>query len=592
MIALSFSIYQKEHVKIQILDDVDHIHRFFNYEFKKKFVDDFLLLDLSDFLNKTSVINAYLDIENIDVEVTTQLVYLINELPSYEFAKNSSDIDKTILLQKLADEGFTRIPTNDQLRNLQKLCSKNAVASFSVPGAGKTTEALGFYAFHRKSKSAKLLVISPINAFPSWDEQIAECFNNTLSIARLRGTPSHIHSIIESDPQFLIINYDGLRSPEKFLSIKNLILDNPDMTIVLDESHKMKGPSISEILMGLAPFINKKMILTGTPMPQASSDLRSQFSFLYPQEYVPYDDQLVSTFDPLYVRTTKEDLGLMPVIYKEIPVQPYPYFEEFYRTYITKKIEDGMSLEDILQIKSFKRAVLRLIKLLSNPISCDEQIYQLDPSLSTLISEEGYGAKIDAVIDRTNQLISKGEKVLIWTSFVINVEILAKSFGDKAVFIHGGVSSSKSESEEFDDMDTRESRIKRFKEDSDCMVLVANPAAAAESISLHEQCNYALYLDRTYNAGQFLQSQDRIHRLIDKDREQQKYIEVYYLALPGCVDEKVHDALNRKIDNMANFLNDPSLVSLQGFNFDSDAFEDDNPMDRIDSEEFYPIHNG
>ena len=354
----------------------------------------------------------------------------------------------------------------------------------------------------------------------------------------------------------------------------------------------MKGPSISEILMGLAPFINKKMILTGTPMPQASSDLRSQFLFLYPQEYVPYDDQLVSTFDPLYVRTTKEDLGLMPVIYKEIPVQPYPYFEDFYRTYITKKIEDGMSLEDILQIKSFKRAVLRLIKLLSNPISCDEQIYQLDPSLSTLISEEGYGAKIDAVIDRTNQLISKGEKVLIWTSFVINVEILAKSFGDKAVFIHGGISSSKSESEEFDDMDTRESRIKRFKEDSDCMVLVANPAAAAESISLHEQCNYALYLDRTYNAGQFLQSQDRIHRLIDKDREQQKYIEVYYLALPDCVDEKVHDALNRKIDNMANFLNDPSLVSLQGFNFDSDAFEDDNPMDRIDSEEFYSIDNG
>ena len=122
--------------------------------------------------------------------------------------------------------------------------------------------------------------------------------------------------------------------------------------------------------------------------------------------------------------------------------------------------------------------------------------------------------------------------------------------------------------------------------------LVANPAAAAESISLHEQCNYALYLDRTYNAGQFLQSQDRIHRLIDKDREQQKYIEVYYLALPGCVDEKVHDALNRKIDNMANFLNDPSLVSLQGFNFDSDAFEDDNPMDRIDSDEFYSLDNG
>ena len=122
---------------------------------------------------------------------------------------------------------------------------------------------------------------------------------------------------------FLIINYDGLRSPEKFLSIKNLILDNPDITVVLDESHKMKGPSISEILMGLAPFINKKMILTGTPMPQASSDLRSQFSFLYPQEYIPYDDQLVSTFDPLYV--SEKYLKAKPILPPQSKIRGFFY---------------------------------------------------------------------------------------------------------------------------------------------------------------------------------------------------------------------------------------------------------------------------
>ena len=121
------------------------------------------------------------------------------------------------------------------------------------------------------------------------------------------------------------------------------------------------------------------------------------------------------------------------------------------------------------------------------------------------------------------------------------------------------------------------------------MVLIANPAAAAESISLHKQCNYALYLDRSYNAGQFLQSQDRIHRLIDKKYEKQKYIEIFYLDLPWCLDWKIHYRLNEKIDNMAKFLNDKSLQTLQGFDFDSESAssEDELGTDKKDEEMFY-----
>ena len=47
--------------------------------------------------------------------------------------------------------------------------------------------------------------------------------------------------------------------------------------------------------------------------------------------------------------------------------------------------------------------------------------------------------------------------------------------------------------------------------------------------------------------------------------EKQKYIEIFILDLPECVDWKVHSALNRKIDNMSAFLNDESLMSLHGF---------------------------
>jgi len=64
--------------------------------------------------------------------------------------------------------------TDEQLRNVRKLTSWGSGATFSVPGAGKTTEALALYAFHRKSDSC-LLVVCPKNAFAAWEEQLEEC---------------------------------------------------------------------------------------------------------------------------------------------------------------------------------------------------------------------------------------------------------------------------------------------------------------------------------------------------------------------------------------------------------------------------------
>jgi len=44
-------------------------------------------------------------------------------------------------------------------------------------------------------------------------------------------------------------------------------------------------------------------------------------------------------------------------------------------------------------------------------------------------------------------------------------------------------------------------------------LLVTNPASTSESVSLHQSCHNAIYLDRTYDCALFLQSIDRIHRL-------------------------------------------------------------------------------
>tara|TARA_B100000989_G_scaffold269378_1_gene224736 strand:- start:1612 stop:3453 length:1842 start_codon:yes stop_codon:yes gene_type:complete len=586
---LKFSIHNKQTVKVLSTEETPEIKSFFRNKFMKDFQNNELFIDIASFMKSVSNINQFLSRERIEIETTEEFKEFINSRPKYKDVHAISTISENNILEKIRAEDFIRTPTNDQMRNLQKLCAMRAGASFSVPGAGKTTEALAFFAFHKINQDSKLLVVSPINAFISWDDEIKECFSREFRMERLRGSISSIKDSIEKGAQFMILNYDGLRNPEKFEIIKNLIIENPDITVILDESHKIKGPQISQIFEGISPYINTKLILTGTPMPQAPSDLQSQFNFLYPDENIFYDHELLEKFEPIYVRTTKRDLGLMPVKYDLIPVKPYPAFAELYEEYFVKKLNEGISLERILSVRSFKAAVLKFLKLLSNPKLCIEDLITMDGSLAVQIDDEGDGAKIDAVLKRANELIEMGEKVLIWSSFVRNVEIIADRLGDTAVFIHGGVKAKDNSIDEFEDLDSREAKINRFKNDPNCMALVANPAAAAESISLHKQCNYALYLDRSYNAGQFLQSQDRIHRLIDKKYEKQKYIEIFYLDLPWCLDWKIHFRLNEKIDNMAKFLNDKSLQTLQGFDFDSEAAgsEDELGTDKKDEEMFY-----
>ena len=133
-----------------------------------------------------------------------------------------------------------------------------------------------------------------------------------------------------------------------------------------------------------------------------------------------------------------------------------------------------------------------------------------------------------------------------------NVELISSRLQDiGADFIHGGVETG-SDEEEF----TREGKIARFHSDEKSYVLVANPAACAESISLHTVCHHAIYVDRNYNAAQYLQSEDRIHRL-GLSPETITTIEI--LCSPNTVDESVFHRLNSKIRKMAEILDDESI---------------------------------
>ena len=127
-----------------------------------------------------------------------------------------------------------------------------------------------------------------------------------------------------------------------------------------------------------------------------------------------------------------------------------------------------------------------------------------------------------------------------------------------AEFIHGGVNTGSE-----DEFDTRKWKIKRFKDPkSDCKVLVANYASCAEGISLHKVCHDAVYVDRSFQADQYLQSEDRISRLGNNDPKNIYILESLIPRHLRNIDYAIKINLQRKIDNMGQFLDDPRLIQM------------------------------
>jgi SNF2 family DNA or RNA helicase len=219
---------------------------------------------------------------------------------------------------------------------------------------------------------------------------------------------------------------------------------------------------------------------------------------------------------------------------------------------VAREAVSALSARNKQAFRVLGRSVARLLQFVSNPALLSAQLGFAHPDLLAAALAEGDGPKLKYVLKKARQLARSGEKVLIWSSFVRNVEYISERLSDLgAVYIHGGVDAG-----DEDDDETREGKIKLFHDDPNVLVMVANPAAASEGVSLHRVCHHAIYLDRTFNAAHYLQSEDRIHRF-GLPKDQKTTIEI--VECIDSVDETVRERLSYKIGQMAEALEDSSL---------------------------------
>lgn len=490
--------------------------------------------------------------------ITTAAIELLQRsrrvADDYHRAAAAEPLDIGMLRERLESLGFDRRLSDEQERNVSKLAALPAAATFSVPGAGKTTEGLAWF-FQRAKEDDRLLVIAPKNAFAAWDEQIGECVPYLAGgFTRLRGGREPIKWALSGDPRFMLITYQQLTRVSDVIAAH---LAERRTFVFLDESHRIKsgsGATTARAVLHLSHLPVGKLILSGTPMPQAVSDLIPQFNFLYP-EIPAREDDVVDLIRPVFVRTNKQELGLPPVDRHLIQLPMAPVQHELYqlmRLEVAREAAATLTTQSRQAFRALGRSVSRLLQFVSNPSLLASQIGFAHPDLLAAVLAEGDGPKLDYVLKRARQLSRQGHKVLIWSSFVRNVEYIASRLADLgAVYIHGGVDAGTD-----DDAETREGKIKLFHDDDRVQVMVANPAAAGEGVSLHKVCHHAIYLDRTFNAAHYLQSEDRIHRF-GLPPDQSTNIEI--LECAGSVDETVRQRLGLKIETMGKALADSSL---------------------------------
>lgn len=415
-------------------------------------------------------------------------------------------------------------------------------AIFFEQGLGKTKIAIDLaLTWLRANLLETVLIVTKKSLIKNWVDEF-----NIHSHVRPRTITSDRaanHRAFFSQARIYIAGYESVKVEEdkirQFCAMRTV-------GVILDESQKLKNPesALTKAFMRLAPDFQRRVIMTGTPMANRPYDIWSQIYFLdqgdslgsdfddfkskleigsaaKTSEYVTELQSVFPRISSFTVQQTKRGSGLMlpGKIYETVVANWSSQQREIYdavRTELQVEItKEGRRIVD--RVDAILKRLLRLVQVTSNPGAMDES-YEETP---------GKIAALDALV---SEIRSRHEKAVVWTSFVSNCRYLKARLAEYgAVEVHGSLS-----------IDVRNKHIDQFKSDDSIGVLVATPAAAKEGLTL-TVANHAIFYDRSFSLDDYLQAQDRIHRI-----SQEKPCYIYNIVLPDSIDQWVDALINVK----------------------------------------------
>jgi SNF2 family DNA or RNA helicase len=317
--------------------------------------------------------------------------------------------------------------------------------------------------------------------------------------------------------------------------------------IICDESQRIKTPSAqqSKAMHRLGKAAKYRLILTGTPVTQGPLDFFSQYKFLDPaifgnsyyafraryaimggfenRQIIGYRNlpELIRKAHSVAFRVTKaEALDLPPftdqVLYCELERKAMSIYAQ-----LKKESVAELSEEKVLTATNVLSRLLRLSQITGGYLGDGEGRI-----------EEVSKAKMKLLEETLEDLLGAGKKVIIFARFLPEIGGILKLLEQKNVnysWITGEVK-----------MAERGEAVRRFQEDEDCRVFVAQIQTAGLGITL-TAADTAIFYSLDYSFANYDQARARLHRI-----GQRNAVTYIHLTARGTVDEKILDALKAK----------------------------------------------
>ena len=396
-------------------------------------------------------------------------------------------------------------------------------AIFHEQGLGKTKIGLDLALFWLAQGVAdSVLVVTKKSLITNWQ---AEVTSHSHLRPRVLDQDRKANFYAFNSPAVLYLaHYEAVLSERRRFA---LFLKTRKVGVLLDEAHKIKNPAarVSVALHELSEHFVRRVIMTGTPIANRPFDLWSQIRFLdggkalgrnftaFKRDLdlsnnlgrdgdraVSFAQGVEALFEKIRtfsIRETKKSAGLkLPdktVRNLECDLEPRQaeLYDQFRKELAAIVVQGGKPVLD--DAEALLKRLMRLVQVASNPAMVD-QSYRREP---------GKLFPLESLVQRA---MDCGEKIIVWTSFTENADLLGCHLGQYgARIVHGALGIA-----------VREEALTAFREDPACRVLVATPGAAKEGLTL-TVANHAVFYDRSFSLDDYLQAQDRIHR-ISQDR--------------------------------------------------------------------------
>lgn len=311
---------------------------------------------------------------------------------------------------------------------------------------------------------------------------------------------------------------------------------------ILDESQAIKNPVAETSRAARLISAEHRLVLTGTPVENSTSELWSQFAYLNPgllgnieyfrEEFVnPIErkqDEGTAQFlrkmvYPFILRRTKDQVALdLPPRSEEImltemePAQRklYAKTRDHYRAMLLKLI-DGEGIGNArMQVLE---GLLRLRQICNHPRLVDEKA-------------RGGSGKFELLLETLDTLRAEGHKALIFSQFVQMLTIIREALDARKIpyaYLDGSTRN-------------RQEEVDRFQGDPDLPFFLISLKAGGVGLNL-TAADYVIHVDPWWNPAVEMQATDRTHRI-----GQTRPVFVYKLITRDSVEEKILQLQDRK----------------------------------------------